>query len=81
MKSSSNLRFNTDPIALAELIPGSMDENSNFIVKEGMMESQLPVDKKTFEEMKENVIFVHDFNSRWILSYQNSLHCMFRMVN
>ena len=57
MKSASNLRFNTDSTALAELIPGSMDANNNFIVKEGMTESQLPVDKSTFEEMKESVFF------------------------
>ena len=42
LKDSTKLHFNPDATALADLIPGKVDENSNFIVSDRMDETQLP---------------------------------------
>lgn len=57
MKSCEKLKFNLDSTALAELVPGSMDANHNFIVKEGVNEFYLANNETSFEEMKNNVTF------------------------
>lgn len=57
MKSSDKLKFNVDATALAEMIPGSMDSNHNFIVKDNVTESYISNCEMGFDEFKSNVSY------------------------
>ena len=57
MKSSDKLKFNVDATALAEMIPGSMDSNHNFIVKDNIAESYISNSEMGFDALKSNVSY------------------------
>ena len=55
MKTSDKLAFNLDAMELAELIPGTMDENQCFHVSNQTEELSLLPSTKPFEAVKANV--------------------------
>lgn len=55
LKDSTKLHFNPDATALAEIIPGKVDENSNFIVNDPLDEIQLPFSSDGFDDAKKKV--------------------------
>ena len=55
LKYSTKLHFNPDATALADLIPGKVDENSNFIVSDRMDETQLSFTSEGFDDAKKKV--------------------------
>ncbi len=55
LKDSTKLHFNPDATALADLIPGKVDENSNFIVSDRMDETQLSFTSEGFDDAKKKV--------------------------
>lgn len=55
LKDSTKLHFNPDATVLAEIIPGKVDENSNFIVSDPLDEAQLPFSSDGFDDAKKKV--------------------------